>query len=70
MAMLLGISKSFFLFVVFFSLSAHVASIDYVSILGDPLMASPYPRVMLEGWNFCNMAGDNCSGMFSLALCE
>ena len=32
----------------------------WVSIVGDPGMASPQPRVLLEGWNFCNRCGRAC----------
>ena len=36
----------------------------HVSILGDPgLKFKPYgPRIMLEGWNFCNRAGPAFEG--------
>ena len=50
------------------SIAPILASINnddtHMSILGDPgLKFKPYgPRIMLEGWNFCNRAGPSFAG--------
>jgi len=41
-------------------LSARAAAAPFVSVCGDPGMRAP-PKVLLEGWNFCNRAGRSCS---------
>lgn len=32
----------------------------FVSVCGDPGMVAPEPRLLLEGWNFCNRCGRAC----------
>lgn len=33
----------------------------FESVCGDPGMSQPEPRVLLEGWNFCNRCGRACT---------
>lgn len=34
--------------------------LKFVSVLGDPRMSQPEPRILLESWNFCNRCGRAC----------
>ena len=36
--------------------TAHLATSAWVSAIGDPLLQSPSPAVLVTGWNFCNEA--------------
>ena len=42
------------------ALLAKGAAAPMVSVCGDPGMTLP-PKILLEGWNFCNRAGRACS---------
>ena len=39
---------------------ANSAPPKFFSVLGDPGMAQPEPRILLESWNFCNRCGRSC----------
>ena len=39
---------------------AVVSAGAFVSVSGDPGMRSAQPRLLLEGWNFCNRCGRSC----------
>ena len=41
-------------------LGSYAGSTTMVSVCGDPGMKLP-PKILLEGWNFCNRAGRACS---------
>ena len=51
------------LMAVFVPMAAVLGNQDptFVSVCGDPAMSQPEPRVLLEGWNFCNRCGRACT---------
>lgn len=55
------------LFVVLMAFFVPMAAVSgdqdptFVSVCGDPAMSQPEPRVLLEGWNFCNRCGRACT---------
>lgn len=45
------------------------ATAEFVSVCGDPGMRQPEPRVLLEGWNFCNRCVGALCAAASLLPC-
>ena len=42
------------------AMAAQTTNVSMVSVCGDPGMLLP-PKILLEGWNFCNRCGRACS---------